>query len=190
MALTNPQRTTLHNDILAIPALAPILIDSQSPIFGSFSLLMDWYNAASAPAFYVYRRDVPTDEIFDQVIWANMTPNTAPDNTQLWANRSLACQGKQFNLQTLLVGRATIDAAKASLRSGLQDALTDLPSGTGSNVRQAGWTQVTAILARVATRGEKLFANTNNGNGAAPGTAATARVEGDIALDDFIALRS
>lgn len=187
--LTPAQLATLKADILATPALAPVLNAPASPIFGAFSLLTDYYNGPASPDFFVFRRDVPVDDVFDRVNWANMTPSPAPDTTQAWANRSLACQGKQFNLQTLLVGKTTIDATKSSLRSGLQDALTDLPSGAAGALRQAGWTQVQTILARLATRGEKLFANTSNGDGASAATAATARVEGAISIDDFIALR-
>jgi hypothetical protein len=124
-----------------------------------------WYSALASPDFFVFRSDVNTSEIFDQVTWANFTPSDAPDNTVTWSNRSLACQGKQFNLQILLQGQASFNAGRITQRAGLNDATTNLPSGTGGQSRSGGWSTILAILRRKALRIEKLFATQTSGVG-------------------------
>lgn len=144
------------------------------------------YNAPAAPDFYVWRTDVSTAEVFDQIIWANLTPQDVPDTTQAWMNRSLACQGKQFNLQTILTGRDKIDASKSNIRAGLQDALTGVPSGAGGANKQAGWTALQKNLSRKATRLEKLLA-TGTGTQASPAVMA---FEGSVTYPDIDAARA
>lgn len=144
------------------------------------------YNAPAVPDFYVWRTNVPTAEVFDQIIWANLTPIDVPDTTQAWMNRSLACQGKQFNLQTILTGRDKIDASKANIRAGFQDALTAIPSGVGGANKQAGWANLQTALSRKATRLEKLLA-TGTGTQATP---ATMGFEGSVNYGDIGAARA
>lgn len=139
------------------------------------------YNLAAAPDFYVWRTNVPTAEVFDMVQWAKLTPADAPDGTLAWQCRSLACQGKQFNLQTILTGRDKIDASKANIRSGFQDALTNVPSGAGGAGQPAGWGALQTALSRKATRLEKLL-STGNGTQASPGTM------GFEGLVDYVAI--
>ena len=97
-----------------------------------------------------------------------------------WATRSLACQGKQYNLQTMLVGRTVIDASRQRVRDGLQDALTDLPSGNNGALRQGGWTQVLPLLKRAATNAEALFL-AGVGSDADPGRFV---FEGNVTIAD------
>lgn len=178
MPLTAAQLTTLKNDINADPTLSayPNNVDGNIAIAQAYNLL-------AAPDFFVYRTNAPVAEIFDQVTWANFTPADAPDTTVQWTNRSLACQGKQFNLQIITQGRETVNAAKTNIRAGLQDALTGLPSGTGGTTRTANWVGVRDnVLARKATRAEKLFAS--GGTGANAQNAATMGVEGDLQYTD------
>lgn len=139
------------------------------------------YNAPAVPDFFVWRTNVPTAEVFDQIQWAKLTPTDAPDTTQAWMNRSLACQGKQFNLQTILTGREFINAAKPNIRSGFQDALTNVPSGAGGATLAAGWAALQSTLSRKATRLEKLLA-TGSGTQAVP---ATMGFEGSINYSDI-----
>ena len=161
--MTTAQLLTLNNNILITNAASLQVfvdaIDDQS--------IAAWYNTLASPAFYGWRSSVPINDILDKILWANFTPTDAPDTTAQWTNRSLACQGKQFNLQTLVLGKTSLDATRANLRAGLQDALTGLPSGVSGAVLGGGWAAVQLILSRAAMRIEKLFA-TGTGTQAAP----------------------
>ena len=133
---------------------------------GATGAMTEWYNAPST--YVVWRSTTPAADIFDAIVWANLTPADTPDGTAQWQNRSLACQGKQFNIQTLLAGRETIGSGKPNVRSGLQDALTNVPAGAaGANIA-AGWAAVRVAMQRAATRAEKLYA-TGLGTAATPG---------------------
>lgn len=151
-------------------------------------------NSESAPAFYVYKTSLPTDEVMDAINWANLTPNTGVADADLSTQavslqrlvRELRCQGKQFNLQTMLVGRERINPSRPNTRAGLQDALTDLPSGANGNLRQGGWAAVSALLYRPATLGEQVL-STGAGTTVAP---ATMGFEGAITFADVQSARS
>lgn len=160
MALTNAQLIALKAEIAADPALnaLPNTADDAFTIADALNLAVD---------FYVWNTNVQTQVVFDAITWTNLTPADAPDGTALWTNRSLACQGKQFNLQTMLTGRESINAAKTNIRVGLQDALTQLPSGPNGAARSGGWAAVQLVLQRKATRAEKVLA-TGTGTTASP----------------------
>lgn len=163
--LTPSQLATLKAAIIADANLAALRAahDTQG--------ITDYLNADGALA--VWRTAVPTKVLFDQIVWANLTPSDAPDGSQTWQCRSLACQGKQFNLQLIFASRETIDPSKVNVRAGLQDALTNVPSGAGGATVSAGWVNVRTAMQRVATNCEAIFANT----GASP---ASLVVEGEI----------
>lgn len=175
MALTTVQLATLKAAIDADPVLAAYPLDGDGLNAVSYAL-----NSDSSPAFYVWKTSVSTDDIFDSITWANFTPQDAPDTTQVWANRSLACQGKQFNVQTILTGRTSVNPSKANIRAGLQDALTSIPSGAAGVSKGGGWNTIVAIMHRVATRAEQLLA-TGTGSTAAP---ALLGFEGKITAND------
>jgi hypothetical protein len=151
MPLNDTQIATLRADLPTHPELAAWIQSAND------QAIADWYNTTATPDFNVFRTNVSIDEVFDAVTWANFTPADAPDATVQWSNRSLACQGKQFNLQTMLSGRTFFSAAKATLRGGLNDATTNLPSGVSGTNRSGGWTTILPILRRLANRVEKLF---------------------------------
>jgi len=141
------------------------------------------YSLPASPTFWLYRTAVPIDDIRDNINWSNMTPVDPPDGTQTWLNRSTAAQGKQFNLQLLLTsGTGTINAARANIRSGLTDALTNFPTGAGGALLSGGWGAVRDnALARPALRIEKLLATaTVQQDGSTAAKAATATAEGTI----------
>lgn len=183
MTLTALQLSTLKNDILADTQLSalPRTADGCAAIAAIYNAGPSLNGGAQA-AFFVYRTNIAPQEIFDQITWANFTPSDAPDATVQWSNRSLAAQGKQFNLQTMLVGSTVISAGRPNVRAGLQDALTNLPTGAAGVLVSGGWVGVRDnVLARAATRAEKLFATTAvNHDGVAPATAATMVVEGAV----------
>lgn len=147
-------------------------------------------NLLAVPDFFVWATDVQTQTVYDAITWANLTPADAADGTQTWANRALVCQGKQMNLQLLLQGQATINGAKTNVRAGLQDALTNIPSGVGGALQAANWVAVRTALARKAKRAERLFADTTNGTGSTATLAAVMVCEGSITLDQVDAARA
>lgn len=177
MALTAAQKTAILSDITARPDL------TGQPDYEIARL----YNLVVSPTFHVYRTSVPVQDIFDQIIWANYTPSDTPDGTATWTNRSLAAQGKQFNLQTLLIGsQGAVNAAKPNVRAGLQDAATGLPTGANGASLSGGWVGIRdGALARPALRVEKLLANaTGPQDGSTPAKAATLTYEGTISAQE------
>lgn len=183
MALTSAQLTTLKAFINGDANINTQPLNTNGAI-----VIAAYMNTLTSPNFFVYRTNIPVQEIYDQITWANLTPVDAPDLTQQWANRSLACQGKQFNLQIILQGQGSINAAKSNVRAGLQDALTNVPSGATGSLLSAGWVSVRDnALARLATRGEKLFAT--GGNGSTAALAGTMVIEGNLSVDDVEAAR-
>lgn len=133
--------------------------------------ITDYLNSASTLA--VWRTSVATKDLFDQIAWAALTPTDAPDGSLAWQCRSLACQGKQFNLQLIFASRDFIDPSKSNVRAGLQDALSNVPSGSAGALVSAGWVNVREAMKRMATNVEKVFAN-------ATPTPALLVVEGEI----------
>lgn len=161
--LTPAQCLTLKNLALADPTAAALIAA------GNDMGLADWFNQPTAT--YIWRTSVPTDEVFDAITWANLTPVDAPDGSAAYTNRALLCQAKQINLQILLQGRERIAGAKATVRAGLSDALLNVPSGVAGATQSAGWASVKAVLSRFATRAEAALA-TGAGTQAAPSTPA------------------
>lgn len=181
MALTQAQLTVLAADIAADPVLSAKPKNSD----GAFDIAAA-YKLPASPAFYVWQTKCPVQDIEDAVLWANFTPQDSPDGTQLWGNRALQCQGKQFNLQLMISGKTTIDCSKPGKRAGLQDALTAIPSGSSGANKGGGWNAVQQVMSRQANRAEKLFA-TGTGTQAEPATMA---FEGSFSLDDIQTARN
>lgn len=148
--------------------------------------IADAFNANAAPDFTVWLSSVPVDVVLNQITFANMTPVDAPDGTQTWANRSLAAQGKQLNLQNLILGRQSLPVGQSNFRAALQDALTGLPTGASGATIQANWAGVRTAIQRLATRAERLYA-TGTGTPASP---ANIVVEGRVTRDEVEAARN
>jgi len=179
--MTPTQLSAIRAVIDADPALSARPQTDDDAFFIAGAL-----NQPADPDFMVWQTSTPTQNVFDAINWANMTPADAPDTTATWTNRALACQGKQFNLQTLLQGRESINSSKASIRAGLQDALTNLPSGAAGASRSGGWPAVQAAMQRKATRAEKAL-STGTGSSASP---AVMGYEGWITYIDVLAARA
>ena len=155
MALTSAQLTTWKADIASNVNTvtwqgAPTAINALPTTTDAYDAIAKWYNLLASPDY---------------------TPQDTPDNTVTWTNNSLACQGKQFNLQILLQGKTTFDASKINLRAGLNDATTSLPSGAAGASKSGGWTNILPILRRKASNIEKLFATQTSGVGVNSGDA-------------------
>lgn len=118
--------------------------------------LADWMNAPTSQ--YIWRQYTPADDVFDAIVWANLTPIDAPDGTALWTNRALLCQAKQINLQIMLQGKERIATAKATTRAGLSDALLNVPSGASGATQSAGLAAVKSVISRIGTRAEMALA--------------------------------
>lgn len=184
MPLTAQQKTTLKAAIDADPVMSQIPATSD----GAFAVA-EILNAAASPAYSVWRPNTPANDIMDAITWASLTPNDAPDNTVLNTNRTLVCQAKQMNLQILLQGRDSVATGKTSVRGGLSDALTNVPSGASGALVDAGWLgagKVKAAITRTASFVEKLLA-TGSGTAANPSVLG---YEGPISYQEVIEVRN
>ena len=194
MPLTPSQLTTLKTDILANTntiqagqANAGAFVGMQVkdiPNSSDGSLCVaSWYNLPHAT--FIVWRDLPMTTVLGLITYASMTPADAVPtdtdlNIQIWKARSLACQGKQFNLQNLTIGRDTAPMRQTNYRAALQDCLTNLPAGAGGNLIAANWVGVRDAAKFAATNGEQLFA-TGTGTSGSPGNLV---VQGNITASD------
>lgn len=190
MPLTPAQLATLKADILANTNAIPAGYPWSGSLVGQpinaipndsgdgNAAVAGWYNLLASPDYYGYRRSISSTDVFNKIDFAKMTPADAPDGTQTWANRSLCCQGKQFNLQ-LILDRSIIDATQSQTRATLQDALTSIPSGTGGATVSA-WVPVRDILQEKITNAEKLFSSGGTGGVPPGGTPTTRTIYGNI----------
>lgn len=154
--MTPAQLQTLRDDI----ANSPDLVGKQDYEISAL------YNADAAPTYLVWRTDASTDAVMDAIDWTKYTPNMRPQlaDTPARAAFILNLLGniniKQMNLQNMLFGRATVDATKAGIRKGLQDAVTAVPAGAaGAEIDPGGALGATVLLTmtRPARRIEKLL---------------------------------
>lgn len=193
MTMTTAQLQSLKTAIAAntnliIAALDPIgtfvgqAINAISPAQRSqegAGAIAAWYNLPASPAFLIFNSAIPMSVIANQILWANYTPNDAitTSNDVQWTACSLACQGKQKNLENMGINNpsALFDATLVNLRKGLKDATTGLPSGTSFAISDGGWAATLGFapgpLTRSATNFEALFAVASTGPFAG-GTAA------------------
>ena len=185
MTMTQPQYAALKAAINANPTWA-----AYPPTGDGFYDLAKALSAEASPVFWVWSTAADVGVIRAAVTWANLTPADAPDGTQQWANRSLQCQGKQFNLQMILPFTGTINASDTNLRAGLQDALQGVRSGASGVAQDAGWTAVRNALARKAKYIEQILADTAAGNGSTRATSATLVYEGDVSDADVRTART
>ena len=201
MALTPAQLLLLKADILAnvatIPAGQPwtngfagVAVNAVPNSGDGNATVAGWYSQKAIPDWIVWR-DVPMEDILNLITFANMTPldavPTTPDLTvQVWIARSLACQGKQFNLQNLTIGRTTAPMEAANYRAALQDALTGLPAGAAGAIIAANWAGVRDAAKFTALRVEKVL-STGTGSTASP---ADLGYEGTVTADQIEAARS
>ena len=172
------QRATLRASVLASQN-----VDIQSAASTrNDTLLAELLNAPST--FNVWRSTTPADEVADAILWDRMTPADAPDGSAIQTNRLLLCQAKQMNLQVLLQGRDSIGTGRPNLRSGLTDALLNVPSGVGGATQDAGWIgagRVKATITRLATVAENAF-TTGTGTAGTPGALGW---EGSVNIQDI-----
>ena len=170
--LTTAQQTALRSAIKADSNLTALL--AARDINGICTYLQN------DSSIVVYRSTTQASDIYDAVAWANLTPTDAPDGTQVWMDRALMCQCKQMNLQILIQGKDSLNTAKANIRAGLQDALTNIPSGVSGATASGGWGSVKTAISRLASKYEAVFA-TGTGTAASPSGLG---IEGYPAVQD------
>lgn len=175
MTLDNAQLLVLKAAILAETDVQ-FVIDRTA---GSTTNMANFYNQDST--FVVWKTTTRADDVFESILWKKLTPEDNPDGTAAYTNIALACQGRQFNVQTMLVGRETIASSKNQIRQGLNDALTSVPSGVAGALQAAGWSAVKLVMQRFATKCEELYA-TGTGTSGTPGGLV---FEGQISRTDI-----
>lgn len=151
--LTDAQITTLRPVVLAEPTLA------TARATGDDYAIAAWCNTAASPAYKVWNSITPASVIADAISWANLTPTDTADSTVVYTNRVLLSQAKQINIQILLQGRESLPTARANIRAGIQDALTNLPTGAGGALLGGNWAAVKTAMQRGATNCEKPLAS-------------------------------
>lgn len=151
---------------------------------GNFALAAT-LNLPASPAFTVWRTDTPVSAIIDAITWASYTPNDTVLDTDLdpllsrKTARLLTAQTKQMNLQLMLQGRESFNAAPVNSRGGLRDAVIQVPTGAGGvNTSPGGASGVNVLTActRNSNEVEKILVTASQGSDTT-GTV-TARVLG------------
>lgn len=162
--MPTPEQNTILKALAAADPIAQAWVNDAT---ADDQALADWLNTDTTK--YIWKTFTPSDDVFNEIVGANMTPVDAPDGTTLWTNRALMCQAKQLNIQTLLQGKDRLATSKANIRNTLSDALLNVPSGANGVAQSAGWAGVKAVISRIATRAEVALA-TGTGTKASPAT--------------------
>ena len=189
--MTPAQLTALRAACFADPTAAAFFV---AP--GNASGLRSYLNGASASN--AWRTDAPVEAILDAITFSNYTPNDAigGSDTDPTLTRKvgwlLTAQTKQMNLQLMLQGRATINAAKVNVRAGLRDAVIQVPTGAGGANTSPGGASGSTVLnncTRPALRAEVMLAAASQASDTTG--SVTARVltfEGEVSEQEATAL--
>lgn len=183
MALTTTQLAALKLAINNDPVLSAIPNSTD----GAYAVA-DELKKYPTVDFLVWMTNAPTQNIIDaidgdkytpvDVVPVAVIPDTPTEGEKFklkqYEARILACQTKQISLQTLVIGRETINASKVNVRKWLQDAVIKCPAGAaGALVHPGGASGATTLTAclRKASRGEQILA---------AGFATTGTVTGNL----------
>jgi hypothetical protein len=156
MSLTTEQQVILKAAIIADPTANQLYID------GNLSGLADYYNAATSPAFIVWKTEVPKNEVGKTFVASALAAITAGNNDKL-ANFA------SWN--------ETVNPSRADQRQFFDDVFS---VAAGASTRAA----LLVLWKRTASRIEKLFA-TGTGSDASP---ASVTFEGAVVYTDFIGI--
>lgn len=160
MALQPSQYAAFSADVNADPAFTNLPHNSD----GAFAIAAA-YNTLASPNFTVWKTSVTVGEIGKTWLQSDVSGLTTANTNRL--NVMEAYSGGFFNPSSADVRQAFADIFSVAGASGTRTALT-------------------ALWKRLATRAEKLFANTTNGNGA-DATPANLVYEGSITISDVLA---
>ena len=169
MSLTAAQKATLKAAIIADNTLNAFPNDAD----GGFAIAAI-LNQLSSPAVSFWASRVLVSAVLDSIDWTKFTPADALDGSALQQARMYIINIKQMNVQTMLIGRDTLDASKANVRAGLRDSTTGVPAGAGGVAVSPGGSGGATILAamqRTGTKAEVIFS---------PGTAVTGPVTANL----------
>lgn len=158
MALTLSQLQALKAEIVADATLNAQPQNSD----GAFAIAIA-LNLIFAPAFIVWRTNIPTSDVKKAVVWTE------------YIGRSV---GEQ-NAFALMISNGIVNGADANIRQGFGDIFSGL---SGVNTRA----NLTALAKRSATRAEKVLA-TGTGTDVAP---ATMNFEGSLTFQDVLSARA
>ena len=164
--MTPAEITALRAACFADPAAAAFFGPGDNQAAG----LRGYLNASSG--VNAWRTDAPVDAIMDAIDFSKFTPTagiTGADTDPTVSRKvgwCLEVQVKQMNLQMMLQGRQTVNAARPNVRGGLRDAVIQLPTGAldgngKPGLTSAGGSGGSAVLGacvRVATRAEVMMA--------------------------------
>lgn len=148
---------TIQATVQGQSSLQTVAIKDVTDLADNYLAISAWYNQLAAPDYFVWRKDVPVVDILDKVTFVNYTPNDSATETLIDGNRAMRCQIKQGNITLLFQNRSAFDSTKVNLRSALNDATTNLPSGAAGVSRSGGWSNILPILSRKTLNVEKLF---------------------------------
>lgn len=153
MALTSAQLLTLKTAIIA--ELDPTFVTYRTN--GQNTLMADWFNVTATPNFTVWKTNVSRNEVGKTFVATALAAITAGNNDKL-AN--------------FAAWNETVDPSRTDQRAFFDDVFS---VAAGASTRAA----LLVLWKRLATRGEKLFANTSSGNGA-DATPASLVFQGNI----------
>lgn len=131
MPLTLIQAQTLKAAINNTPAWAAY----PNTTDGNIDLCNQVLNKTAVPAFKVWRTEVPTDSILDQIDGTKYSPTATISGSEVepmlsrkrgWLDE---VNVKQMLLQNLIAFRSTFNAARSTNRASLRDAVIQLPTG-------------------------------------------------------------
>lgn len=158
--MTPAQLATLKADILADPVLAATVMNTD----GAYDIAAA-YNKTATPDWYVWRTNVPVDEIMKNGMDWTQVDNLSVGKARIW------------DWMTRL---GTFNASKLNIRAGIDAAWV------GTAQMLAVRTSIYTHCNRACTRYEKLFA-TGTGTVALP---ATMVLEGNLSYQFVQAARS
>jgi hypothetical protein len=158
--MTPEQLATLRAAILA--ETDPEFVEYRTS--GATGAMAGWFNEVASPAFVVFKRSVPVDDVGLTISYVALAAMTD-------ANQGQLVRFTQLN-------PTSFDPSKADIRSFFNNTFGGALGGAGQATRNA----MEALYRRDALRGEKLFA-TGTGSFAAP---ANLVFEGTVSNDDIV----
>ncbi len=153
MFLTQPQLATLKTAIAAETDPAFVVMRAA----GATQEMANFFNANSAE--YVWATSTLTSEVFNVVNWKRMTPEASADETQGYANRAMVATTQLISLNILL-NQSRIESNRLSIRTGIKDALSNLPTrpdNTNNWKWSAGGSAALDVMKRLTTKAESLY---------------------------------
>ena len=185
MSLTAQQLTTLKADILAKAQpggpFEPYLPTQQ------YGDVQNFYNALTNPAVSIWDPLASVTAIFNAVDRSKYTPADAADGTALFTNRILAAQTKLMSLDGMLIGRSTLDATLASIRTSLRDAVIALPTGAGGASTNPGGTNGSTVMNAIKRTGTVVEVLLSSGDATTGGvTCKVPTFWGELQVQDIV----